>query len=157
LSVNQKWDPFIPFKDLHYSEPVRVDYLGYLQELMREVREDRRLAEEDFDAWMEKMDEELEEDINKYGDGASILENWDVEYGVLEVEFPAERLPKFLKIFMAKHNVGHPNVFAVDAVVVKSKYDLDGSRQDLRPSFSILHDALLIKGVAAYQIYKNAL
>ena len=62
-SINRydKWGPLIPFKSIYFGEVGGVEYIGKLKHALKEIEHDRRLLEEDVDAWSDKQKQKIED------------------------------------------------------------------------------------------------
>lgn len=157
-SLNQykRWEPFVPFSSLFYTDPDGGQYLGKLQQILSEVEADRKLSLEDFDAWMEKHQREIEMILNELGDnlkegGGYDLVFWYVEYYPRHDIEVRELLPSQLKGLQSYSNDELPDLVAVDAVVVRRT--IRGGKPEMEvldPEVEVLEKTLLIRGRAAY-------
>lgn len=153
VSEHRKWSPFIPFKQLSYTEPDGAVYLGRFQDILKNQRFDRQLMEQNFDAWIEKQDREFDEIVKNALAPDSTIEYWDIEYSVRNLKNPVERLRDPMRQIVTSKDIREGEVLTVDAVVIRNKSKLGHSDEDIRPSFSVLRDAFLLKGVPAALLF----
>ena len=144
LNRYRPWEPFIPFHSLYYGNPDGGEYVGKLQSVVAEAEADRRLLEEDFDAWNAKQLKELEV-LLKESKGRD-LEFWDIDYFIRRDVTPKQLLPNSMSELKEYLDDEPSSLLAVDAVV--SKWTVKGKR----PEIKILEGALLIRGRAASKI-----
>lgn len=155
VSEYRKWAPFIPFERLTYSEPDGAEYLGRFQEILEKERLDRQLMEQDFDAWQEKKDQEFDESMKNALAQDSTIEFWNIEYSVRNLKKPVELLRDPMRQIVTSNGIREGEILAVDAIVVQTKGNLGDLEEDARPSFTVLRDALLLKGVPAALLYEE--
>lgn len=149
VSSFRKWEPFIPFKRITYSEPTEAEYLGRLDEILEEKRKDRELMDRDTDAWMEKQRQELDRRMSELSDGEFMIEHADIAYAVRHIEGQVDKLGESLEQVIGQTELRQGEVLSVDAVVIRTSYPLEKAEQAPPPSITVLRDSYLLKGAAA--------
>ncbi len=159
LSAPNKWDVFIPFKSLHYTEPDLAEYLGKLQREIDNFQADKELLESDLDAWFEKERQEIRQRSSKETTEITLCNIEYFRHPLRDIAtYVSETLPQILQ--SRKNQVPLEDISVVDAVVatqhiVISRIQSKSKFIDKPWSLKLVNKALLFTGTAASMLNES--
>lgn len=157
LSKYHKWEVFIPFKSLVYTEPDSAEYIGKLHSKIAEFQADFDLLMNDPDAWSEKRNREDEKLIWGLSRETVVLEFLDIEYFPHPIQDESARMSETLAQIFKSHEIEPNGILVVDAVVARTLVTTQENSLDKSLSLKIIRGALLFKGSAAYALSEQGL
>lgn len=143
-----KWAPFNPFKSLNYTSSIGAENLGKLESIITEHQESMKLLSEDFDAWEDKMDRDLDSIKQHFADNNYAHEFWNVEYFINSDSDYINLLSNTFPEIFNSDEINENEIIVVDAIVAKTIIQTKGSFKR-KTSMQIIHEAILFRGKAA--------
>lgn len=150
VSPYGKWDPFVPFTPLSFSEVDEADYLGHLTILLEQEQADRKLMETDFESWLDQSFGDSVRRTEEIENGTWLAASRFVEFAALENVEPLSILPSSVQEIVNRYGYEDRDIRAVDAVVLKPVWATDKNSRTSRPSIVILRSSVLITGMPTY-------
>jgi hypothetical protein len=143
-----KWTPLIPFKSCFFGDVAEVDYRGKLHEKLHRLEVDRKLFEKDSKAWLQKQEEELQEDLQRLLSGVSKgeMEFFDISYFARRSVQVRTLIPQELAVLHEFADSNSDDVFTVDIVITRRKLSDDVT------DIEVVKDAVFIRGRAAQKV-----
>lgn len=149
LNKYRKWDVFIPFKSLNYTEPDDAKYVGKLHSEIAKFQADMNLLKKEPEAWSAKHDREMEKLISGLDRKPVEFEFWDVKYFSLPIQDASPYMSETLLQMFKSRKIKSTDILVVDAVVALRIVTIQSNSTDNSASLRIIRKALLFKGFAA--------